>query len=70
MGLFLALLHFQSNDGRWECCRQDNCRCCSVVKAAVLGGSLPQGAIRDCCRCGKGHKNEETVFDIQFHIDG
>lgn len=42
----------------------------SFMKAAVLGGSLPQGAIRDCCRCGKGHKNEETVFDIQFHIDG
>ena len=42
----------------------------SFMKAAVLGGSLPQGAIRDCCRCGKGHKNEETVFDIQFQIDG
>jgi len=40
------------------------------MKAAMLGGSLPQGAIRDCCRCGKGHKNEETVFDIQFQIDG
>lgn len=36
----------------------------------MLGGNLPQGAIRDCCRCGKGHKNEETVFDIQFQIDG
>lgn len=36
----------------------------------MLGESLPQGAIRDCCRCGKGHKNEETVFDIQFQIDG
>lgn len=42
----------------------------SFMKAAVLEGSLPQGAIRDCCRCGKGHKNEETVFDIQFQIDG
>ena len=42
----------------------------SFMKAAVLGGSLPQDALRDCCRCGKGHKDEETVFDIQFRIDG
>ncbi len=71
MGLFLALLHFQSNDGDGSAAGKTAVvAALSFMKAAVLGGSLPQGAIRDCCRCGKGHKDEETVFDIQFQIDG
>ena len=71
MGLFLALLHFQSNDGDGNAAGKTAVGAAlSFMKAAAVGGSLPQAAIRDCCRCGKGHKNEETVFDIQFQIDG
>lgn len=40
------------------------------MNAAVLGGALPQEGIREYCRCGKGHAEDETTFDIQFETAG
>ena len=42
----------------------------SFMKAAVLGGILPQGAAAEYCKCGKGMQDEETTFDIQLQVDG
>lgn len=42
----------------------------SFMKAAVLGGTLPQGAASEYCKCEKGMQDEETTFDIQLQVDG
>ena len=42
----------------------------AFLKDAVLGGTIPQDGIRDYCRCGAGHAEEESTFDIQFKTAG
>ncbi len=42
----------------------------AFMKVAVLGGGLPQDGIREYCRCGAGHAEDESTFDIQFEVEG
>lgn len=40
------------------------------MRAVVLNGAVPQGAQVEYCKCGTGLKDQESVFDLQFQIDG
>lgn len=42
----------------------------SFMKAAVLGGMLPQGALNQYCRAGHGYASEDTTFEVQFTSKG
>lgn len=42
----------------------------AFMKAVVMGGGLPQDGIREYCRCGEGHAQDESTFDIQFETEG
>lgn len=42
----------------------------AFMKAAVMGGGLPQDGIREYCRCREGHAEDESTFDIQFETEG
>lgn len=40
------------------------------LDAAVSGGGIPVGTSKEFCRAGAGHADEESVFDIQFSMEG
>lgn len=42
----------------------------SFMKAAVLGGMLPQGALNQYCRAGAGYADKDSTFEIQFTSNG
>ena len=42
----------------------------SFMKAAVLGGMLPQGTLSQYCRAGAGYADEDSTFEVQFTSGG